>query len=116
MVVIALIVLPSAHALNCTKFKGDNRELCNAINPLELSEKDKKALMQSNIYGTINVKEEPINLNLNLEEQTPITLEQVYEDKIVTIGRFIVFLLLNYSIFSILTKSFNILKWLNVAS
>ena len=106
------LTLPSVSALNCTLFQGDERELCGHINPLEISEDEKTSLMRNNVYGTIENRNGEVNLDLNLEN-TEVNLNEVYEKKIVTISKFILFFFVNYFAFS-LTKSSLLLKWLNV--
>lgn len=114
MVVSLILVLPSALALNCTKYYGDNQDLCNNINPLDLSESNKLSLMEDNVYGDINSPNPSVNLQLNQNSEEPITFETIYEEKIVFIGRFSIFLIFIYSTYSILTKSRFIRKWLVV--
>lgn len=110
-----IFTLSPVHALNCTEYHGDRRDLCNAVDPLELSERDKLSLMEDNVYGQIDNSEQSISLNLENQEQ-PVTLNQIYHEKIIPIGQLVIFFLVNYSILSIVTKSFNILKWLTVVS
>lgn len=117
LAVIALtLFLPPARALNCTIYSGDYNSLCNTINPLPIGENDKFSLMQSNLYGNIETSQESINLNLNEQNEAPISLESIYEDKIIIIGKFFAFILTNYGIFSILTKSSIVRKWLTAVS
>jgi len=117
VLIIFLYYLPSAHALNCTKFTGDERSLCGTINPLPVTESYKRQLMRSDLYNTnVIVSNEPINLSLNLDEQEQTTLNKVYDENIIIIGSLLTFIFVNYSILSILTKSFNIIKWLVVVS
>lgn len=115
LVVISLImILPSALALNCTEYHGDKRELCNNIDPLEISESDKLSLMADSIYGSINPPDPSINLSLNKTNETPITLETIYNKKVVFLGRFAILFFFVYSTYSIVTKSSFMRKWLNV--
>lgn len=114
--IILFFVSPPALALNCTKFKGDEKQLCHIVNPFPISENEKRQLMKSDLYDSTDNINQPVNLYLNLENQKQINLNSVYEDKIVIIGQLVLFFVLNYSVFSILTKSFNILKWLSVDS
>jgi len=117
LVVVSLIlILPSALALNCTKYEGDKHELCNNIDPLDISESDKRALMGDGVYGPINPSNPSVNLELNLTNNSPITLEMIYEEKIVFITKFLLFLLFNYLLFSMITKSKFIRKWLTADS
>ncbi len=117
LVVVSLIlILPSALALNCTKYDGDKHELCNNIDPLDISESDKRSLMEDGVYGPINPSNPSVNLELNLTNNSPITLEMIYEEKIVFITKFLLFLLFNYLLFSMITKSKFIRKWLTADS
>lgn len=112
MVVLTSLFLPSALALNCTHYDGDHRDLCNSVNPLDISDSDKLSLMQDGLYGQINPRDPSVNLQLEATNEPVITLKTVYDDKIVFIGRFVIFILFNYCLFSILTKSTFIRKWL----
>jgi len=70
--------------------------------------------MEDNVYGDINSPNPSVNLQLNQNSEEPITFETIYEEKIVFIGRFSIFLIFIYSTYSILTKSRFIRKWLVV--
>jgi|SRR3989338_3105674 len=106
-----IILLPLANSLNCTKYQGDYNDLCNNINPLELSEGDKLSLMQSNVYGNIEPSEGRVNLQLQGSPDS-ITLDDIYQSKISLLVGIGTFIFVNYVIFSILTKSDFIRKWL----
>ena len=107
---MALLILPSACALNCTIYKGDYRTLCRQINNLSVDEDYKRSLMGSDIY---NVKDTQTSVNLQVPGQaSQETLESVYEDKIVMAVKIIAFIFVNYVFFSILTRSSFIRKWL----
>lgn len=114
--IVLTLFLPPAHALNCTIYYGDYRSLCTVVNPLPIDESYKFSLMQPNLYGSIDASQESINLNLNEQNEAPITLESIYEDKIIVIGKFFAFILANYGIFSILTKSSIVRRWLTAVS
>ena len=103
--ILLLLVLPSALALNCTKYRGDSRDLCNNINPLDISESEKRALMQSNVYGSINPQNNSVDLHLNLKNESAITLGGIYESKILIIIKFVLFILFLYIFYRILIKS-----------
>jgi len=113
VLVLTLIFLPSVYALNCTLFTSSKNDLCNNINPLELNENDKFSLMQDNIYGSINEEQEPINITLNLQNQEVKTTKQLYEENVSMLVKLCLFIFVNYSVFSFLTKSSKIIKWLN---
>jgi len=106
-----LLILPPVYALNCTKFKGDEKSLCRTINPLPIAESDKKKMMKSDLYGSTK-NDEPIELSLVLEKQEQLTTSEIYENNIGFIVKFGLFILLNYAIFSFLTKPSKIIKWL----
>lgn len=116
MAVSLILILPSVLALNCTLYYGSKRDLCNNINPLTISESNKLSLMRDNAYGTFNPPNPSVNLVLNTNNDSPITFETIYEEKIVFIGKFLLFLLFNYMIYSILTKSSLVRKWLTADS
>lgn len=100
----ALLLLPSALALNCTLYYGNNRNLCNAINPLSISESDKLALMKPNVYGQIPQSTAEENLSLNLGAQNQISFSQIYEQNIYIAVRMVLLVFGIYSVFSIMTK------------
>ena len=114
MVVLILLVLPSVLALNCTRFSNDHRDLCNIVNPLTISENDRRTLMQDNLYGQINTNNNQVNLQLQQSDEPQITLKTIYEEKIVFIGRLLIFILFNYFLFSFITKLDFVRKWLIV--
>ena len=120
MLAVALIfifgfMLSPAYALNCTKFKGDERNLCRTINPLPLAESYKVQLMKPDLYGSPNTNE-PIHLNLQFDEQEKLTTAQIYQDNIEKIAKLGLFIILNYALFSFLTKPSKIIKWLHADS
>ena len=107
-----LLVLPSALALNCTKYGGDYHTLCGMINPLPFSEDYKKSIMDPALYGHFEPQNQTPNIQLNETNQHQPTLEEIYDAKIVFIGRFLLFILFNYILFSLLKKFSSIRKWL----
>jgi hypothetical protein len=111
---MALLILPSAYALNCTIYSGDSYSLCSEINSLSADEDYKESLMDSNIY---HFEESQSSVNLKLPDQSSqATFESIYENKIVTVVKIIAFIFVNYAFFSILTKSSFIRKWLTADS
>jgi len=50
-VVLAIMMLPSAIAVNCNQFQGSELELCNTINQLNATNEDKEAIMNLAFYG-----------------------------------------------------------------
>lgn len=114
VVLTIILYLSPAHALNCTKFKGDEKSLCRTINPLPIGESDKKKLMKSDLYGSTNENNEPVDFNLNLDEEEKITTSEIYDDNIIIIVQLGLFILINYAVFSFLTKPKEIIKWLRV--
>ena len=115
-VVWAFMMLPPAFALNCTLYEGEQNELCGVVNPLDISEGDKEALMQPSIYGLTEPDNSPIVLNLNLPEESPVTLNSIYENNISRAWNILLFTLVHYVAFSVATRSSLILKWLRVDS
>jgi len=114
VIVITLFYLqiPPVHALNCTSYDDEQRELCNSVDSLDLSNKDKLVLMQSDAYDSFTSEQEPINLSLNVSSQEIKSTEQIYEENISIVVKILTFLALNYSIFSFLTKPQRVIRWL----
>jgi len=110
---ILLLVIPSALALNCTKYKGDYRKLCGIVNPLPLSESYKKSLMKEDLFQT-SASDKIDNLYIDLEDQEEITFNQIYEEKISLVLKILLFILFNYALFKFLTKYDKVKKWLPV--
>ena len=104
MAILFLLVMPSALALNCTKYKGDYKTLCGIINPLPFTESYKKSLIQPNLYGQFNAHNGTPNLQLQKISEPSITLEQIYNDKILIIGKFVLFIIFLYIFYYLLTK------------
>lgn len=103
--ILFLLVLPSALALNCTKYKGDYKTLCGIIKPLPLTESYKRTLMKPNLYGQFNAHNGTPNLQLNDQDQEPVTLNYIYESKLLIISKFVLFILFLYIFYRVLTKS-----------
>lgn len=112
LALILAVALPLVSALNCTNYQKDQYQLCNSIQNLPLPEDQKISLMQPDALGYINDNEKPISLSLN-GENDKITLEEIYRDKISFIVKLSLFILINYVIYSFLTKYSKIIKWLS---
>jgi hypothetical protein len=115
MVVCAILVLPSAAALNCTRFYGEYNTLCGIVNPLGLPEENKSVLMSPGIYGEIRPLAEPPDLSVQSSEE-PITLQSMYDDHLVKASKIVLFIILNYLALTLPSKSSFLIKWLNVGS
>ena len=105
------LIMPLVSSLNCTLFYGNNYQLCGIIEPLSLSEGEKQVLMQEDIYH-ITSSDNSVNLQLEQKNEEPITLESIYEEKIVLLGKIFFLVFSNYALFSVLTKSSFGKKWL----
>lgn len=116
VVASALLILPSAYALNCTIYEGSKKEICVNVDPLDISEGDKEALLEGNVYGSINEEQIPINLRISPNAQETKTTEQIFDENIATLVRIGVFIFVNYAIFSVLTKPSKIRRWLSADS
>lgn len=116
-VVITLfyISIPPAHALNCTEYNREQRDLCNSVDSLDLSDDDKILLIQQGDYN-LTYEPEQINLKLNIPAQEIQTTEQIYEENIALLVKIITFVVTNYTIFSFLTKPQILLRWLTAVS
>lgn len=106
----ALLILPSASALNCTIYKGDYRSLCSELNSLSIDEDYRESLMNSDLY---DFKDSHAEVNLQVpSQQSQITFNSIYDDKISILVRLGMVIFVNYAFFSILTKSSFVRKWL----
>lgn len=115
LIFIILFLTPSALALNCSKYYGDNRDLCKEINPLDITEKEKKQLMKDNVYGDVNIIDLPDDFSMNLENQHKITASELYDFKIHIIFKMFLLVLLIYTAYRILNSS-KFRKWLHADS
>lgn len=115
-VVVTLSVLPLASALNCTAYEGDYYSLCNTINQTLLNESEKEKLMQPDIYESPSQETGTTDLTLNLDGEPQTTLETIYREDAGTIVKLLVFIFVNYGIFSILTKPESVIRWLTADS
>lgn len=111
LVAVLIWALPPALALNCTLFSGEAHTLCTVVDPLPLEEDYKWNLMRSDLYGSVEVNNAPVNLHVPLNE-AEVTLNQIYEENISFGAKFALFLFFNYAFFSYLTKSSIMRKWL----
>lgn len=102
---IILLLLPSALALNCTKYRGDQKKLCNILKYLPLTESYKRTLMKSDIYR-VDSSSQVDDLSLNIENQKEITFSEIYDSKISLIVKIVLFILLIYLIYKILSKHY----------
>lgn len=116
VVASALLILPSAYALNCTIYEGSKKEICVNVDPLDISEGDKEALLEGNVYGSINEEQTPINLEIHTDARETKTTEQIFDENIAILVRIGVFIFVNYAIFSVLTKPSKIRRWLSADS
>jgi hypothetical protein len=118
LLAVALIVaeLPPAFALNCTLYEGEQGELCGIVNPLEVNEDEKEALMQPSIYGESDFISQPVNLNLNLQNERILTPDELYEKNILRVWNILLITFIHYIAYSVSTKSSSIIKWLRVDS
>ena len=110
------ILMPSAFALNCTLYQGEQQNLCNSINPLPISESDKISLMQPDVYNSVNDSQGTINLSMDLSQNQQVDLNQVYEQNITLAVEIGAFIAVNYFIFSFLTKPSKFRRWLTADS
>lgn len=110
---LSILILPPAYALNCSKFDGDERALCGIVKPFPIAESTKDTFMKRDLFGQAQPIDRNIKINLNLENNKQITLNDIYQDKIIFIIKLSTFILINYFIFSILNKSSFLTKWLN---
>lgn len=114
--VFVLMMLSPALALNCTLYEGEEHELCGIVNPLDLNDNEKEALMQPSLYGDAEPTNKPIVLSLNFQEETSVTLNSIYENNITRAWQIMLFTLVHYVTYSVATKSSILLKWLRVDS
>lgn len=116
-VVITLfyISIPPAHALNCTEYNHEQRDLCNSVDSLDLTDDDKILLMHPSDYN-LTYEPEQVNLKLNIPAEETQTTEQIYEENIALLVKIITFVVTNYTIFSLLTKPSLLLRWLTAVS
>ena len=106
----ALLILPSASALNCTTYKGDYRSLCSELNALSITEDYRESLMSSELY---KLEDSHVEVNLQVPiQQSQITFNSIYDDKILILVRLGMLIFVSYAFFSILTKSSFVRKWL----
>ena len=110
------ILMPSALALNCTLYYGQDHDLCTTINPLPISESEKISLMQPDVYGQASQSQGAINLNLDLSNNQQVDFNQVYKQNIALAVEIGVFIAVNYFIFSFLTKPSKFMRWLTADS
>lgn len=115
-VIFFIFLFPPVSALNCSLFEGDNHALCGMIDPLSISEEEKTALMQSNVYGEIEVRNADVSMKLNIPESDQKTMTKVYDENISTLMTLLFLIFINYTAFSIARNSSFIRKWLNVDS
>lgn len=108
--------LPPALALNCTLYEGEQQEICGVIEPLELNDDEKEALMQPSIYGESEQSSEPIVLSLNLPNEQPIILDALYEQNVERAWQILLITFIHYFAYSFATKSSTIIQWLRVGS
>lgn len=116
LLVAGLLVctLPSAFALNCTRFEDDAYTLCNIIRPLPFSESEKQALMRPDLYGTTDESQEEIHLAVYVPETDKITLDDIYQRDLMLAWKLILFFAINHVAFTWPLKSSFLLRWLNV--
>lgn len=114
--VLVFVMLPPALALNCTLYESEEYELCGVVNPLDLSEDEKEALMQPSIYGESEPDSESIVLTLNLSQESALTLNDIYEQNIARAWQIMLFTFVHYLAYALATRSSLIHKWLRVDS
>jgi|GEM_PF-6826558 len=111
---VYILIMPSASALKCKYYEGDEKELCYTINDLDISNKEKDELMQDSLNKRdYTPSSQTISLSLNGYEENAITINDIYESKITKIWKIFLMVFINYSIYSVLTKSSILLKWVN---
>jgi hypothetical protein len=112
LAVVFILALPPALALNCTLFSGKDHELCTVVDVLTVDESYKDNLMRSDLYGSVSSTTDPISLQVGSQDTPPVTLEQMYDEKLAFCVKFALFVFFNYIVFSFLTKSRRFQRWL----
>lgn len=113
LAVVVIFLLQPAYALNCSLYYGDYHNLCWVVKPLPIQEQNKQSLMNPNLYGEVP------QINKDLIEITPEPIKEkdlASNDNLILAVKIAIFFLINYSVYSILTKSSFILKWLSAVS
>ena len=115
-VVFFIFLFPPVSALNCSLYNGDHNSLCGMVDPLPLSEEEKTALMQSDVYGEIEARNAEVSMKLNIPEDEQKTMSDVYHENISTLMTLLFLIFINYTAFSIARNSSFIRKWLSADS
>ena len=90
--------------------------LCGMVEPLPLNEEEKTALMQSNVYGEMEVRNPEVSMKLNIPESEQKTMSDIYNENIASLMTILFLIFFNYLAFSIARNSSFLRKWLNADS
>lgn len=98
----------------CNHFDEDKEEDCEYILDLDMNEDDKLTILKTLYYEDYPYSSwEPENYEIDTD--LLMATEEVGYDRIFLAWKIFIFGLMNYSIFSVLTKYSIIAKWLSVA-